>query len=105
MFRLPRPLIVGLGIVPPALMILTKHPWAGAATFTAVFATLLLRPRDRAERPTAAERSRAERLSAAERSRARELVLSGPAPAYDQVDDDLPRPPHDGLIHYPPRRL
>jgi hypothetical protein len=97
MFRLPRPLIVGLGVVPPALMILTEHPWIAAATFTGVFATLLLRPRDRAP----AQPVDAREPAAGGPVGTRDLVLSGPAPAYEEE----PARPRDGLIHYPPRRL
>ena len=97
MFRLPRPLIVGLGVVPPALMILTEHPWMAAATFAAVFTGVLLRPRSGAARPAATR-------PAIPPAAPREVVGALAPTSAGAVDDDLPRP-HDGLIHYPPRRL
>ena len=93
MFRLPRPLAVGLGVVPPALLIVGHHPWIGAATFTVVFATLLLRPRDRAEHP-APQRVRALVPRGPGLEQVRDLVPRGPGP--ERVRDVVPGGPAPG---------
>lgn len=113
MTSLPRPLMVGLGVIPPALMILTKHPWMGLTTFTAMLGAVLLHTRIESEAARARDR---EILSYARHAtdlgedpvRVVEALAQGrlrPVPDQDRDDEDRPRPSRDGLIHYPPRRL
>jgi hypothetical protein len=117
-----RPLTyIGLEVIPPGLMIITNHPWMGAATFVGVLAASLIHSSIRTGAVAARER---EILSYARHAND---IGEDPTPvvrALRQVDGRRdhpgtdadpdadayaeewvrPRGKRDGLIHYPPRR-
>lgn len=107
-----RPLAyVGLEVIPPGLMIVTGHPWIGAATFLGVLTASLVHSRIR----TGAEAARERELL----SYARHATDIGedPTPVVQAMryiggvrisagDQERPlRTRDDQLIHFPPRRL
>lgn len=112
-----RPLTyIGLEVIPPGLMIITGHPWMGAATFAAVLGASLVHSSIRTGAVAARER---EILSYARHAND---IGEDPTPVVralrggdgrrdpHRADDEEhdwvpPRDRGNGLIHYPPRRL
>lgn len=112
-----RPLTyIGLEVIPPGLMIITGHPWMGAATFLGVLVASLVHSSIRTRALAARER---EILSYARHAndigedpgpvvRALRSDHGGPEMPGSNADGHQwvpPRAKDDGLIHYPPRRL